>query len=241
MRFFRMLLISVAITVPALPAVADVPQPTVEYSADSVMEAQGMSMVSRVYHGKNKERFEMTNSGMTSIMISRIDKKIAWMLMPDQKMYMEMDLKEAKQSSKDISDCRLSQKSLGTETVNGFKSTKNKITMTCPDKLTYDGHMWVTKEGIMMKMDAVAKTEDGDVRFRTELKNVKIGRQDPKLFEVPAGYKKMSIGGMFGGAMPFGSQADKQRNGDDETEGRTTGQDDPIADPVNKIRNFFGF
>ena len=33
----------------------------------------------------------------------------------------------------------------------------------------------------------------------TELKNVKIGRQDPKLFEIPEGFTKFDMGGMMGG------------------------------------------
>ena len=35
----------------------------------------------------------------------------------------------------------------------------------------------------------------------TELKNVKIGKQDPQLFEIPQGYTKFDMGGMMGGAM----------------------------------------
>jgi len=33
----------------------------------------------------------------------------------------------------------------------------------------------------------------------TELKNVKVGRQDPKLFEIPEGFTKFDMAGMMGG------------------------------------------
>lgn len=40
-------------------------------------------------------------------------------------------------------------------------------------------------------------------RFTVTLKNLKIGSQDPQLFELPAGYNAMaSMGGMFKGALP---------------------------------------
>lgn len=175
------------------------PQASVDYSADSIMEAQGMAINSRIYHSRNKDRMEMNTSGMNSIVINRMDKKLTWMLMPEQKMYTEMDIKEGKKNSKDISDCQVDFKSQGSETVNGFKTTKNKVTMVCPDNLTYTGHMWVTKESILMKMDAVATTDNGEVAFKMELKNLKIARQNPKLFEIPAGYEKMSLGGLFRG------------------------------------------
>jgi hypothetical protein len=48
-----------------------------------------------------------------------------------------------------------------------------------------------------MKMDATARVDGNQVRILTELKNLKITRQDPGLFEVPADYQKMNMGDMF--------------------------------------------
>jgi hypothetical protein len=38
-------------------------------------------------------------------------------------------------------------------------------------------------------------------RMMTELKNLKIGKQDPQLFEIPQGYTKFDMSGMMGGVM----------------------------------------
>ena len=35
----------------------------------------------------------------------------------------------------------------------------------------------------------------------TELKNLKIGKQDPQLFEIPKGFTKLDMGGMMSGMM----------------------------------------
>jgi hypothetical protein len=79
--------------------------------------------------------------------------------------------------------------------------------------------MWVTKEGIMVKMDSVAKTDKGDIPFKMELKNINIAKQDPSLFEIPAGYQAMNMGGImgaFGDMMKKATQAGEKK-GKDET------------------------
>ncbi|MBI5740808.1 MAG: hypothetical protein HZA16_08805 [Nitrospirae bacterium] len=78
-------------------------------------------------------------------------------------------------------------------------TTKSKVIVTDPQGRKYEGLMWEAKEGMLVKMDAAAKAEGRNVRMKIELKNIKIAKQDPKLFEIPAGYKNMSMPGMGGG------------------------------------------
>lgn len=63
------------------------------------------------------------------------------------------------------------------------------------------GFMWMSKDNIMVKMDAVAIDKGSKNRFKSELTNIKIGKQDPALFEIPPGYQKMSMPGMDMGNM----------------------------------------
>ena len=58
------------------------------------------------------------------------------------------------------------------------------------------GFMWMSKENIMVKMDAVSIEKGEKNRFKTELTNIKIGKQDPALFEIPPGFEKMDMPGM---------------------------------------------
>ena len=213
MRIAPLAMMALVVTALATgPAIgAGLPQAKVEYSADSYMESQGMTVASKVYHGENKDRIEMKAQGMNNIMINRLDKKLSWVLMPDQKMYMETSLAEGKKKSKDINDCQLEQQQLGTEAVNGLKTTKNKIALSCPDGLKYNGTMWVTREGIMVKLDSLAKTDKGDVPFKMELKNLNIARQNPGLFEIPEGYQVFNAGGMMGAIGDIMNKATQER------------------------------
>ncbi|HUU41282.1 MAG TPA: DUF4412 domain-containing protein [Desulfatiglandales bacterium] len=221
---------------------------TVEYSADMIMETGQGTMNSKVYHALGgKDRQEMSVGGSTQIMIMRLDKKVGWVLMPAQKSYMEMSLDESKQKSgTNVNDCDMNISPLGDETVNGVKATKSKVSMSCPDNENYDGNMWVTKDGIMVKMDAVAGQGSKQTRLKIDLKNLKIGKQDPSLFEIPAGYQKFgmkNISSMMKSAQEQAAQGAKEENAN-ESEGQSTEKEpegtDKVTDTINKLKGIFG-
>jgi len=165
------------------------------------METEGgMTMKSRIYHTVNKDRMEMGGSdGMTSII--RKDKKIVWQLMGN--MYMEMPMDASNASGMDAFDI-VEQAEVGQETINGVKTTKSKIVAVKKDGSgKFGGFFWTTKEGITVKMDMLSKEGDKKMRMTSELSNLKLEKQDPALFEIPAGFTKNDMGAMMGmGGMP---------------------------------------
>ncbi len=166
--------------------------PKVEYSADTVMETAEVAIRGKVYAAPNKERREYAEGGQKIAMIVRADKKLAWLLMPEEKMYMEFDTKTEGRSD-DLSGWKIEQTVIGPETIDGHKTTKSKIIMTGPKGEKLAGFWWLTKDNIIVKMDAIAVDKGRKDRFKIENKNIKIGKQDPTLFEVPAGYQKMAM------------------------------------------------
>jgi hypothetical protein len=187
-------------------------QPRVEYSADTVMETAEVSMKGHVNYAPKRERREMvTDGGDKMIMIMRLDKKMAWTLMPSEKMYIEMNLDQANSQAKDdTSKYKIEQTVIGPEMLNGVNTTKSKIIMTGPKGEKMGGFMWMTKDNIVVKMDAIAINKKDKMRFKTELTNLKVGKQDPALFEIPKGYTKMNMG------MPDIGKMLKGDDGDDE-------------------------
>src|SRR5437867_6867355 len=79
--------------------------PQVEYSADSVMQTEDMTMEKRVFYTPMKERHEglggATDAREAPVQIFRRDTKVMWQLMPSEKMYMEQKI--GKNDSKDLS------------------------------------------------------------------------------------------------------------------------------------------
>lgn len=178
------------------------PVPTVEYSADRVMETEAGTFEGKVYAAKDKERSETSMHGMTSVMILRRDKQLGYMLMPTQKMYQQMDFAKAQAQSGGQPADQVDITEVGTETIEGQSTTKYRLIMKDGSA---GGFMWFTKDGILMKMYAVVKNGRDKSRMTLTLKNLQVGAQDASLFEVPAGYAAMPS---FGGGMAgFGAAA----------------------------------
>jgi len=179
---------------------AQLSRPQVEYSADSVMQTEDNTIEQHVFVTPAKERREMlTGSGDGAIQIFRFDSKVMLQLMPSEKMYMEHSM--AQNKGNDPSQWDFQETVMGEEVLNGMKVTKYKTIATSTDGKKYGGFSWRTKEGISIKSDLLYKEGNEKKRMMTELKNVKIGKQDPKLFEVPEGFTKFDMAGMMGGMM----------------------------------------
>ena len=207
----RLWLLAVGMAVTGMVNAVEGPQ--VEYSADMSMEsAEGVSQ-GPVYYTPTMERREFVQDGESMVMIIRHDKKVVWMLMPQSKMYMETPFpKEGRQD--DLSSYKVETTVIGPETMNGVKTTKSKVIMTGPGDVKMGGFMWATKEGIAVKMDAIAKEKKNKERFKLELQHLKVGKQDPALFEIPKDYEKMDMANM-GKMMMFGG-GDEEDGQDEE-------------------------
>jgi hypothetical protein len=135
-------------------------------------------------------------------MILRRDKQLGWMLMPSHKMYQQLDLAQARQQSGAAPEDQVEITEVGSEAVEGFASTKYKLLMKDGSA---GGFIWITEEGIPVKMDMLSKDGRKKSRITVTLKNLTIGSQDPQLFELPEGYSAMpSMGGFGGGAKQGG-------------------------------------
>lgn len=171
-----------------------IPAPDTEYSGvRQVVMAEG-SFTQTVHHSHGKERSEMQMEGMSMISIIRPDKKLAWQLMPMQKMYMEMDFASAnKMSGKAPDDVTIEK--IGSDMLDGMSTTKYKILMK--DK-SAGGFIWLSPENIPVKMDFLSKEGKDKNRITMTLKHLKVEPQEAALFELPAGYQPMpSMGNMM--------------------------------------------
>lgn len=175
---------------------ATLPAPSVEYSADRVIESDAGTITGKVYSAQGKDRSETNMGGMQSIMILRRDRQLGWMLMPAQKMYQQMDFAKAQEQSGAAPDDQIEITQVGSESIEGFESTRYKMMMKDGSA---GGFIWITQDGIPVKMDMLSKSGRDKSRITMTLKNLQIGAQDPQLFELPAGYTAMPAMGRLGG------------------------------------------
>lgn len=157
-----------------------------EYSADMVTRSGNQTMTARVFVAKDKVRMEMPES----IMIIRNDKKVSWMIMPSEKMYMEqpIDMSKAPKTAKEFAG-EMERKSLGMETVDG-QQTEKFLVVYKEGKKTVSVYQWIKDDHIPVKIEAV------DGSWSVEYKNLKVGPPADDLFEPPAGYEKMAMPSM---------------------------------------------
>ncbi|MDH4152368.1 MAG: DUF4412 domain-containing protein [Nitrospira sp.] len=179
-------------------------RPQAEYSADSTMQTEEGTIQQKIFVTPTKERKEMlTGAGDGGIMIFRFDSKVLWILMPSEKMYMENSMAggQGQRQRDDPSQWTYEDTAMGEETLSGIRVTKYKTIATSTDGKKYGGFSWRTREGISIKQDLLYKEGNNKKRMLIELTNVQIGRQDPRLFEIPEGFTKLDMGGMMGGMM----------------------------------------
>ncbi len=162
-----------------------------EYSADMVSTAHGRSTTTKVF-AKDK-MFRMESKSAPTYTIVRGDKQVTWLVMPDQKSYMEMKADQSQQpKAEEKVRGEVSRKLIGAETVDGHPAQKYEVTYTDAGK-TEKMYQWMATDiKFPVKMAAV------DGSWTLEYKNIKMGPQAASLFEVPSDYKKMAMPSMPG-------------------------------------------
>jgi len=158
-----------------------------EFSAKNIVTTKSQKIISKVNFSTDKWRIETQVSGRTSISIMRADKKVMWMLMPEQKMYVETKMTEKQTLGKTEKMAgEVSRKKVGREKINGITCDKYLITYMANDKKE-SVYQWISGDKIPMKTAAI------DGSWSSEYTDLKKGKQVSALFEIPAGYKKMDI------------------------------------------------
>ena len=204
MKIRKVGLVAIAAAVLACAAAAQIPSGVPQFSGDMKMSGRGESMNGKIYFGANKMRMEMNGRGHEMIIIHDSGKDTSYMIMPEQKMYMEMnanrmgmgrgprmpDVKSMDPSNPCANEPDYTCKKIGTETVSGRSTDKWEFSRKSKPSETRT--VWIDQ-----KLHFPIKTagSEGDT---WEMTNIQEGSQPASLFEVPSGYTKMDMGGMMG-------------------------------------------
>jgi len=181
----RMLIFSVIFSVSfALLAFLGISQAkAAEFSADMVIVPKGDEpMKGKIFVKGAKVRQETSEEDETQVMIIRPDKKLTWMITPEEKTYMEMPYQSTDKTFEEwTADKEKNAKFLGEETVSGMPCKKYE-TMEEGEKTLF----WISTQ-----FPFPIKIEDSEVTM--EYKNIKLEPLDDSLFELPVGYDKMAM------------------------------------------------
>jgi outer membrane lipoprotein-sorting protein len=179
------LMLLMLVSLPVFAAVAG-------FSADfSMTDAKGKVATGKIFVQGLKIRQETNAKGQNAITILRMDKKITWTLMPDSKQYMEIAIPfDPNHPVENNKDFEYEKTVLGNETVNGYDCQVEQYTYK--NKKYGIMTQWVANQlGYAVKYQN--KNSNGKVTTTMDYTNIKTGKQDDSLFEVPAGYEKFAL------------------------------------------------
>lgn len=158
-----------------------------DFSADVVSAAEGHSFTGKMYVSGDKTRMDAAGA----VTITRIDKNVAWVIMPGQNMYMEQPLDpQSVAGAAEKMPGEIERVLIGPDTVDGKATSKYRI-------------RYVSREGEAVVLQWIdprtgipVKTAAEDGSWSMEYKNLKVEKQDDGLFEIPAGYQKFVMPNM---------------------------------------------
>ena len=129
------------------------------------------------------------------VIISRLDKKLLYMVYPGKKFYGELPLRD--EEAKPESAFKTEKTELGKETIEGHSCVKNKVVVTDDKDKKREFTVWSATD----LKDFPVKIEFTDVSGVNTLtfRDVKMAKPAADSFEPPAGFEKLDLMKMMGG------------------------------------------
>ena len=154
-----------------------------DLSADTVMVEKGRAQEGRIYI--KGENYRIQRNGESEYIIIRHDREVMWVMMPQEKVYVELPLDEAKTPRiQEMNQGEASRKFLGAEEVDDHPSDKYEITLKEGSK-TESFYQWTATD-----INFPIRTAAPDGEWLVEFRNIKQGVPD-SLFEIPADYQRV--------------------------------------------------
>jgi hypothetical protein len=160
----------------------------VGFSAERILSIDGQNYVGRMWHMPGEQRHEQDLPALKPIFLLRAGTTVSEVVLPQLHTVVEFPL--PKELSL-LAGPAILRRPMGQEIVNGIATTKYAVQEDAPAGRAA-ASLWLSADGIPMRCDGQLETSNGRTwTFHWELRHVKIGKQDPALFEVPRGYAKL--------------------------------------------------
>ncbi|MBI4642978.1 MAG: hypothetical protein HY743_04440 [Deltaproteobacteria bacterium] len=161
--------------------------PAAEFSGQTFTREREVTVLGRIHVKEGKLRQEFIDDKGQTITILRSNKKLIWVILPLERIYMEVPLKpkwpgQFIQIPPDAKQKRL----VGNERVLGYDAEKYEVAVSGRDGLERQTYWVAGKLGMPIKVEIPAR------KFSMEYRNIKEVRVAARLFEIPPGYQKVT-------------------------------------------------
>lgn len=198
----RLLLIALAGLAFALPARAaallDAP---VSFSATRTVTIDGKVYTGAEFHEPGRERDEQKLGAMDMAFILDGQSSEGFLVVPSIKTFVSFPFPPLLSA---LIDSEMEKTPVGDELVDRVPTTKYRVEKTTDDGSHGEGFVWVSKRGVLMRLDGVVTRPSGrKTRIAMHLADVKEGPQRPELFAPPADMNELpfqALAPLLGGA-----------------------------------------
>ena len=185
LKFFFIIFFSFSVNAKTLK----LPEVEVEYVCNTKFIIGANVLETRTFQGKNKKRIDTVIQNVPQSVIINYEKQIATWVWPKTYSYLSVSLnKENQENLKKATNITKLDK-IKSDYIRGFEVDLYKLKVNLPDGTTEESTRWISKHGITLKEVGYIEGDEGKILFYSEFSNVKVFKQDDRLFEVPKGYK----------------------------------------------------
>jgi hypothetical protein len=162
-----------------------------EFSAMMMVKDAAKVMPGKIYVHDGKMRQEFLDEKGQTITIVRPDLKVVWVILPLQRIYMEIPLTQKLPGQFiQIPPRALGKRQVGQERVNGYDTEKYEVSVPVGRSLEKQTYWIAAKLGLPIKMECRER------QFSLEYKSLREEKVPDRLFALPPGLQKLdSIGG----------------------------------------------
>ena len=165
------------------------PEVVSEYVCNTKFIMGATILETRTFQGKNKKRIDTIVKNVPQSVIIDYEKQTATWVWPKTSSYLSVPLKKENQENlKKVTNITKLEK-IKSDYMRGFKVDIYKLKLNLPDGTYEQSTRWITKHGITLKEVGFIDGKEGKIHFYSEFSNVRVFKQDDKLFDVPEGYK----------------------------------------------------
>ena len=146
-------------------------------------------MQTRTFHSKTKKRIDTVVENVPQSVIIDYEKQTATHVWPKTFSYLTVKLNpEIQKKLKEISTIIFLEK-INSEFIHGFETDIFKIKIRLIDGTIEESTRWITKHGVTLKEKGIIDGKEGKLHFLSEFSNVKVFKQDERIFEIPENYE----------------------------------------------------
>jgi hypothetical protein len=187
-RFAVCLVLAFILALPAhAAALLDAP---ISFSATRTVTIDGKPYTGPMFHEPGRERDEQKLGAMDMAFILDGQSSQGFLIVPSVKTYVTFPFPPMLSA---LIDSEMEKQApAGDEMIDHVPTTKYRVAKTTSDGTHGEGFIWVSKRGVLMRLDGVVTSPSGHkTKIAMKLADVREGPQKPELFAPPVNMNEL--------------------------------------------------